>query len=101
MRIDRLDHLGLTVADIESTLDFYARVLGMEPVTFGDNRHALAFGSSKINLHQVGKEFEPKGLRPTPGSADLCFITDTPLEQVVAELAQKGVPIEEGPVPRT
>jgi len=101
MRIDRLDHLVLTVADVGVTVEFYARVLGMLPLTFGTGRQALAFGCSKINLHQAGKEFEPKAANPTPGSADLCLITTDPLEQVVAELTAQGVPIEEGPVRRT
>ena len=74
MRVNRLDHLVLTVASIEATVEFYTRVLGMDAVTFGAGRTALAFGTSKINLHQAGKEFEPKALRPTPGSADICLI---------------------------
>jgi catechol 2,3-dioxygenase-like lactoylglutathione lyase family enzyme len=101
MRIDRLDHLVLTVADVDATVDFYTRVLGMEPVTFGDGRRALAFGSSKINLHRAGHEFEPKAEHPVPGSADLCLITTDPIDQVVKELTDHGVPIEEGPVDRT
>ena len=76
MRIDRLDHLVLTVADLARTIDFYAGVLGMEEVTFGDGRKALAFGSSKMNLHEAGHEFEPKARHAVPGSADLCFITE-------------------------
>ncbi|MEV0385140.1 VOC family protein [Nonomuraea sp. NPDC050643] len=101
MRIDRLDHLVLTVADLEATVDFYGRVLGMEPVTFGQGRRALVFGRSKINLHEAGHEFEPKAAHPVPGSADLCLISAVPLEQVVAELVRHGVDIEEGPVRRT
>jgi catechol 2,3-dioxygenase-like lactoylglutathione lyase family enzyme len=101
VRIDRLDHLVLTVADIDATVDFYTRVLGMEAVTFGAGRTALAFGRSKINLHRAGHEFEPKAHRPMPGSADLCLIADGPLEQVIEDLAEHGVPIEEGPVERT
>jgi catechol 2,3-dioxygenase-like lactoylglutathione lyase family enzyme len=101
VRIDRLDHLVLTVADIDATADFYTRVLGMEAVTFGAGRTALAFGRSKINLHRAGHEFEPKAHRPTPGSADLCLIADGPLEQVIEDLAAHGVPVEEGPVGRT
>ncbi|HWG23008.1 VOC family protein [Actinospica sp.] len=101
MRIDRLDHLVLTVADIATTVDFYTRVLGMDQVTFGAGRKALTFGTSKINLHLTGHEFEPKSHRPTPGSADLCLITTDPLDQVVDELAAHGVPIEEGPIERT
>ena len=100
--IDRIDHLVLTVADIEATCEFYRRALGMEHVTFGpDSRVALTFGRQKINLHRAGAEFEPKAARPTPGSADLCFITGTPIEDVVAELTAAGVAIVEGPVPRT
>lgn len=101
MRIDRLDHLVLTVADPDRTIAFYRDVLGMEEVTFGVGRKALAFGSSKINLHRAGHEFEPKADRPTPGSADVCLITTTPLDQVRDELAAHGVPVEEGPVERT
>jgi catechol 2,3-dioxygenase-like lactoylglutathione lyase family enzyme len=101
VRIDRLDHLVLTVADIDATVEFYTRVLGMKAVTFGTRRTALAFGRSKINLHKAGHEFEPKAHRPTPGSADLCLIAADPLEQVIEELAAHRVPIEEGPVERT
>ncbi|MGE5612533.1 MAG: VOC family protein [Bacillota bacterium] len=101
MQIDRLDHLVLTVKDIEATCAFYERVLGMNVVTFGTNRKALAFGSSKINLHEQGKEFEPKAHRPTPGSADLCLIAREPMEEVVRHLRAWGVPILEGPVTRT
>ena len=101
VRIDRLDHLVLTVADIDATVAFYTRVLGMEAVTFGAGRTALAFGRSKINLHRAGHEFEPKASRPTPGSADLCLIAAGPLEQVIEDLAAHGIPVEEGPVERT
>ena len=101
MRIDRLDHLVLTVADLDATVDFYARVLGMTAVKFGAGRTALTFGTSKINLHRAGHEFEPKAERPTPGSADLCLISAGPLEQVIEELGAHGVEIEEGPVERT
>ncbi len=91
----------LTVADIDATVDFYTRVLGMQAVTFGAGRTALTFGRSKINLHRAGREFEPKARRPTPGSADLCLIAADPLEQVIEELATHDVPIEKGPVERT
>jgi catechol 2,3-dioxygenase-like lactoylglutathione lyase family enzyme len=101
IRIDRLDHLVLTVADIDVTCDFYARVLGMGVVTFGEGRRALSFGSQKINLHQAGREFEPKADRPTPGSADLCFIAETPLDRIVAHLQTEGIEIEQRPVDRT
>ena len=100
MRIEVLDHLVLTVADIDRTRDFYERVLGMEPVVFGEGRHALAFGTQKINLHEAGREFEPKAAVPTPGSADLCFLTNAPVAEVVEHLGANGVEILEGPVRR-
>jgi catechol 2,3-dioxygenase-like lactoylglutathione lyase family enzyme len=100
MRLDRIDHFVLTVRDIEATCAFYSS-LGMEVVTFGQGRKALAFGGQKINLHQAGHEFEPKAHRPTPGSADFCLITSTPLDQVVAEICAQHIPIIEGPVQRT
>jgi catechol 2,3-dioxygenase-like lactoylglutathione lyase family enzyme len=101
MKIDSLDHLVLTVQDIEATCVFYQRVLGMEVVTFGAGRKALAFGVQKINLHQAGREFEPKAERPTPGSADLCFLTSVPLAEVQNHLVACGVTVTEGPVQRT
>jgi catechol 2,3-dioxygenase-like lactoylglutathione lyase family enzyme len=85
MRIDRLDHLVLTVADIDRTVAFYRDVLGMEPVTFGGGRTALNFGHSKINLHEVGREFEPKAGRPTAGSADICLIAVDPLDRALLD----------------
>jgi catechol 2,3-dioxygenase-like lactoylglutathione lyase family enzyme len=101
VRIERIDHLVLTVADVDRTVDFYARVLGMEPVTFGAGRRALRFGHHKLNLHQAGREPEPKARRPTPGLADLCLVTTTPLDRVMDHLRAHGVPVEEGPVART
>lgn len=101
MRIDSIDHLVLTVQDIETTASFYASVLGMEIVTFGSGRKALSFGTQKINLHQHKKEFEPKAQYPTPGSADLCFITSVPLHEVVAHLIACHVTVIDGPVQRT
>ena len=101
MKIDRLDHLVLTVKNIEATCEFYAATLGMEVITFGENRKALLFGSQKINLHETGKEFEPKAYQPTHGSADLCFITSVPLGNALEHLQQHGVKIITGPVKRT
>ncbi|CAI0696049.1 VOC family protein [Serratia ficaria] len=101
MNIERLDHLVLTVTDIERSCRFYQQVLGFDVVTFRDDRKALAFGHQKINLHQAGHEFEPKAHQPTPGSADLCFLAATPLAEVIEELNDLGVIIEEGPVERT
>lgn len=101
IRIDHLDHLVLTVADIDASIAFYGGVLGMTEETFGQGRKALRFGDQKINLHQAGREFEPKASTPTPGSADLCFIVATPLDEIVAHLQHSSVPIEQGPVDRT
>jgi catechol 2,3-dioxygenase-like lactoylglutathione lyase family enzyme len=100
MHIERLDHLVLTVADLVETCHFCVRVLGMELVTYGDARRALVFGSQKINIHERGKEFEPKAVMATPGSADLCFITKTPLDEVVEHLQQCKIPVVAGPVQR-
>ncbi|ESK56125.1 MAG: VOC family protein [Acinetobacter sp.] len=101
MKISHLDHLVLTVADIEISCQFYQSALNFEVITFGENRKALQFGSQKINLHQVGKEFEPKAFRPTSGSADLCFIAETPLKDVIAHLHALNIEIVEGPIERT
>jgi catechol 2,3-dioxygenase-like lactoylglutathione lyase family enzyme len=101
MQIERLDHLVLTVADIDASCAFYARVLGMQVQHFGEGRTALAFGRQKLNLHAAGRAFEPKARAPTPGSGDLCFITVTPLAQVRRELEEAAVAIEDGPVQRT
>lgn len=101
MHLDALDHLVLTVADIPATCDFYRQVLGCEIVTFGEGRKAIAFGRQKINLHQAGRELEPKAQRPTPGSGDLCFLTSTPIAEVVRHLKACGVAILEGPIERT
>ena len=99
--IQSLDHLVLTVADIDRTMAFYRDNLGMREVVFGEGRRALAFGSQKINLHQAGREFEPKADRPTPGSADLCFLVSTPVADLAARFKAAGVPVIDGPVPRT
>ncbi len=101
MPITRLDHIVLTVRDLDATLRFYTGALGMIEVTFGDGRKALAFGDQKINLHRAGHEFEPKAVRPTPGSADLCFLADVPVDAIAADLATKGVAVEIGPVARS
>jgi catechol 2,3-dioxygenase-like lactoylglutathione lyase family enzyme len=104
-RLAGLDHLVLTVADIGVTVAFYTDVLGMETEVFratdGSDRHALRFGTQKINLHSAGAEFAPRAARATPGSADLCFLSDTPLARWQAHLAACGVAVEDGPVPRS
>ena len=101
MQIESLDHLVLTVRDIDTTCTFYKNALGMQVVSFGEGRRALTFGTQKINLHPFGHEFEPKAEKPTPGSADLCFITATPIDEVIAHLSACGVEVIEGPVRRT
>ena len=99
--IKSIDHFVLTVRSIEESCAFYSRALGMEVVTFGEGRKALAFGTHKINLHEVGREFEPKATVPTRGSGDFCLIADGPLDALVDHLNVNQFEIEEGPVPRT
>jgi catechol 2,3-dioxygenase-like lactoylglutathione lyase family enzyme len=96
-----LDHLVLTVRDPEATVEFYSRVLGMEPITFADGRLALRFGQQKFNLHRAGAEHKPHAQNPTPGSADFCLLSDAPAAFWLSELARLQVPILAGPVPRT
>ena len=104
-KLTALDHLVLTVADVDATVAFYRDVLGMTAQTFtpadGSRRTALCFGAQKINLHPADRPFDPKAARPTPGSGDLCFLTDTPLADWQAHFAQHAVPVIEGPVART
>lgn len=104
-KLQRLDHLVLTVADMDATIDFYTAVLGMTHRPFqvadGGTRHALTFGKQKINLHAHGAEFEPKAKHPAPGAADLCFLTEAPLQSWQIHLAASGIAVENGPVART
>jgi len=100
MKIARLDHLVLTVASIPKACDFYTKVLGMEVVQFGEGRTALKFGQQKINLHPADNIPGLVADKPTAGSGDLCFITETPIADVVAHLNKCGVPIITGPGPR-
>lgn len=101
IRIDHLDHVVLTVASIEETCAFYGDVLGMRTETFAGGRKALHFGGQKINLHEKGREFEPRARVARPGAADLCLIAETPLDAVIEHLAACGVPVEEGPVAKS
>jgi catechol 2,3-dioxygenase-like lactoylglutathione lyase family enzyme len=101
MEVTKIDHLVLTVRDIEETKSFYQRVLGMEAVVFGNGRVALKFGNQKLNLHELGNEFEPNAMHPVPGSADLCFITQVALSDVMSHVESCGVEIIQGPVSRT
>ena len=97
----RLDHVVLTVTDVDRSIAFYQHVLGMRPVTFGSGRRAVTFGSSKINLHEAGREISPHARRPLPGSADLCLITVAGPDQVLGHLRAQRVAVEQGPVQRT
>ncbi len=99
--ISHLDHLVLTVKDINQTVEFYTSVLQMQVEVFAEGRFALKFGAQKINLHLLGAEFEPKANHPTSGAADLCFITTLPLAELMLHVQRCGVEIIEGPVPRT
>ena len=101
MDLDAIDHVVLTVRDIPASVAFYTRVLGMREVVFGGGRRALAFGRCKLNLHQAGREFEPKAAHPAPGAIDLCLLVRTPIAEVVRQLAALGAAIEAGPVERT
>lgn len=96
MIIHHLDHLVLTVKDIDVTCRFYEKILGMEVITFGDQRKALRFGQQKINLHEQGKEIDPKATVPTMGSADLCFIAATPIAAILSELLDNNIEVLEG-----
>jgi len=98
MKIEALDHLVLTVASIPRTLDFYQRVLGFEAREFKAGRFSVHFGQQKINLHELGTVVDPNVKHATPGSADLCFLTLTPIEQVLVHLQNEGVPVVQGPV---
>jgi catechol 2,3-dioxygenase-like lactoylglutathione lyase family enzyme len=101
MDLEAIDHVVLTVRDIPASVAFYTRVLGMREVIFGNDRRALAFGGCKLNLHQAGREFEPKAAHPTPGAVDLCLLARTPVADIACHLAAHGVSIEEGPIERT
>ena len=101
IKISHLDHLVLTVSDIDKTVDFYTKVLGMEKEIFKGSRIALKFGNQKINLHKLGAEFEPKAFNVKDGSADLCFIINTPLNEAKNYIESMGIKIEEGIVSRT
>jgi catechol 2,3-dioxygenase-like lactoylglutathione lyase family enzyme len=100
--IDSLDHLVLTVRDVDATIAFYSGVLGMREQTFGPGRRALHFGEQKLNLHEAdGEAITPRASQPTVGSADLCFVTRTPVEGVLRVLEEHGVAVEQGPVERS
>jgi len=101
MNIEQIDHLVLTVVDIDATVSFYTHVLGFKYQRNDKDRISLIFGNQKINIHHKGEEFEPKARYPTCGSADLCFITGTALTSVVSELNSKAIEIVSGPVERT
>lgn len=86
---------------MDKSITFYTQALGMSLIQFGEGRKALQFGNQKINLHKAGQEYKPHANTPTPGSADLCFVTKEPLATWVSKFQSFGIPIEEGPVKRT
>lgn len=98
--VSSIDHFVLTAGDVDATIDFYTRALGMTVDTFAGGRRALCFGDQKINLHQAGAEFEPKARTATPGSADFCLLSDVPVAEVAEHLGSEGVEVIEGPVPK-
>jgi catechol 2,3-dioxygenase-like lactoylglutathione lyase family enzyme len=99
--VTRIDHFVLTCANVDATIDFYTRALGMRAETFAGGRRALSFGSQKINLHQAGAEFEPKARVATAGAGDFCLLSDVPVAEIAAHLEAEGVEIIEGPVAKT
>ena len=99
--IGSIDHFVITVADQEATLNFYENALGFTRELAPGRPAALKFGSQKINVHQIDRAFEPKAKRPTPGSADFCFVADRPLEEIIRRVEQSGATIEVGPVRRS
>jgi catechol 2,3-dioxygenase-like lactoylglutathione lyase family enzyme len=96
-----VDHIVLTTRDLDRCLDFYTRVLGMTLERYGEGRIALKFGPHKFNVHPPGFEASIKARVPTPGSLDLCFLADRPLDEVIEKLRACRVAIEEGPVMRS
>ena len=100
IQLDHIDHLVMTVENVEITLNWYLRVLTVKSAVFGEGRKALLLNKQKINLHQKGAEFEPKALAPTPGSLDICFLTKTPLGEVIELLKAQRVTVEKGPIKR-
>ena len=100
VKIERLDHMVLTVRDIEATIAFYSNILGMQPVTFGKGMRALSFGQQKFNLHPADAPYTPHADKPLPGTADICLVTQSPIADLLAALHSAGVAVEVGPVPR-
>ena len=96
--IERIDHFVITVSDIHKTINFYKRVLGMSVIAFANDRKALRFGNQKINIHQAGKEMKPNAQNAAMGTADVCFISDRPLETVQNHLQSEHIHIEYGPI---
>jgi catechol 2,3-dioxygenase-like lactoylglutathione lyase family enzyme len=99
--VDRVDHLVLTVADVDRAVEFYERVLGMAAVTFPGDRRAVSFGQQTLKLHAASELVEPTATHPVPGSANLCFVTDNAISEVQEHLRAHDVRIEEGPITRT
>lgn len=107
MRTDRgvvviagIDHFVLTVRSVEATCAFYQRVLGLRRLDEPERPTALLFGAQKINLHEVGRTFEPKAKAPMPGSGDFCLVAARPIAEICTSLVANGVAVEVGPVER-
>jgi catechol 2,3-dioxygenase-like lactoylglutathione lyase family enzyme len=100
IQLSHIDHVVLTVADVDVTLSFYQRVLGMKAEAYGQGRKALVFGKQKFNVHPLQNDIEPKAAKPTPGSMDLCLISTTPLAKVMEHMKAQHVKIEKGPIKR-
>ena len=101
LQVNSIDHIVLTVKDIETSVTFYTSVLGMKMKMFGQERVALFFGNQKINLHKTGEEVSPHAQQPVSGSADICLLTNTPLEIAMKEVESHHVKILKGPVKRS
>jgi len=100
INVTHIDHLVLTVTDMETTCRFYREVLGMTLIEYGNNRKALGFGAQKINLHAKDDNIQPAADKPTPGAMDLCFISDSPIQEIIAQLEQQNISLIAGPVTR-
>jgi catechol 2,3-dioxygenase-like lactoylglutathione lyase family enzyme len=101
IRIKNLDHLVITASNLQATIDFYTKVLGMEHVAFGDNLHSVHFGDQKFNIHDASTNVSPKAKNIVPGSEDFCLISETSVSQVIQHLQDCGVTVEQGPVTRS
>ncbi len=101
MKVHSIDHIVMTVKSIEKSCKFYQECLGLEIITFQNDRKALKCGNQKINLHEIGHEFDPKAKNASKGTVDICLIVENPIAEIVKDFEKKGVEIIEGPIKRT